>query len=324
MRRIKLVTRRSHLALAHAAMPVIPLLAVRPGPDDMHFSLEIITTDTSGDRGKSAQFHAVVDVTPSLTNLKNAWFAEIDQAIANGIGDIGIHSAKDVPPEIHAATRLYPIMERDDPRDVFISRHGVAFRDLPKGACIGTSSTRRRAQLKMLRPDLTFPREYKGNVTTRISYETMDARGVDGVVLAAAGVARLGRLVPARQLAMREYFSVEEMLPCVNQAIIVAQCRRDDAQVCGLIEQRLVHAGTALVWAAERAALEAMNADCANPLAIYATRSGDSLTLLGRAYAMDGSMMVEEIASAPLADAHAMGRMLGTKLLEQIERAALW
>lgn len=324
MRRIKLVTRRSHLALVHAGMPVVPLLAVRPGADDMHFSLEIITTDTSGDRGKSAQFHALVDITPSATNLKNAWFGEIDEAIANGMGDIGIHSAKDVPPEINAGTRLYPIMERDDPRDVFISRHGIPFRDLPTGACIGTSSTRRRAQLLMLRPDLTFPPEYKGNVTTRIGYETMDRRGVDGVVLAAAGVARLGRLVPQHLLDSREFFAVDDMLPCVNQAIIVAQCRREDEMVCGLIEQRLVLPDTAIVWQAERAALEAMNADCANPLALHATRNGGRLNLLGRAYSLDGRQMVEESASAALADADALGRALGARLLEKIVQKALW
>lgn len=324
MRRIKLVTRRSHLALAHVAMSVTPLLAARSKGEDEPFSLEILTTDTSGDRGKAESFRAIVDVGPGASNLKNAWFGEIDQALADGIGDIGVHSAKDVPPEINAATMLYPILERDDPRDVFISRRGIRFADLPKGACIGTNSARRRAQLLHLRPDLTFPAEYKGNVTTRISFETMDKRGVDGVVLAAAGVARLGRLVPDAILAAREFFSVEDMLPCVNQAIIVGQCRRGDSFVRRLIEERLVQAETALVWQAERAALEAMNADCAKPLAIHAAREGGRLSLIGRAYAPDGKAMVEERAAASSADADAMGRELGAKLLERIRRTSLW
>lgn len=323
MRTIRIVTRRSHLALVQATMPIIPLLATRAGETQSEFSLQITGTDTSGDKGKSSEYRAITELKDQPKNEKSKWFAQVDAAIARDLGDIGVHSAKDVPPEIDPHTVLFPILGRDDPRDVFISRHGVSFANLPKGARLGTVSTRRRAQIKRLRPDITFA-DYRGNVPTRVSNQHMDKYGVDGVVLAAAGIDRLGKIIPDSVLERREYFSLDQILPCVNQAIVVAQCRKSDDQVVSLIKERLVQPDTMVTWLAERIALETMNADCSKPLAIHATQEGSLVRLQARAFSDDGSLTVVEDATGPIEDAENLGRSVGARMLKGISSKGLW
>lgn len=322
MRTLQFLTRRSHLALVQAMMPIIPLLAIKPNETQSGFAIAIVPTDTTGDRGKSSEFRPIVQVQ-APSNAKADWFAEIDEAVAAGIGDIGVHSAKDIPPEIHPATCLFPILERGDPRDVFVSRDGRKLRDLPQGAVIGTNSTRRRSQLARIRPDLQFV-AYSGNVMTRISSETMDSRKVDGILLALTGIQRLGALIPAEIFGRLDILDLDEMTPCVNQAIVAVQCRRDDEQVCDLVRERLVFTATNTVWRAERAVLEAMNADCKKPLAIHATSDSTQVSLVAKAFSPDGTRLLERRLSCGEGEVEGAGRDLGHALKADIAQERIW
>jgi hydroxymethylbilane synthase len=288
-------------------------------------SYEIVPTDAVGDKGKFTDFNDAIGRSASRpANQKSAWFDDIDAAVASGVADIGVHSAKDIPTQIHPATILFPVLQRQDPRDVFVSRHGVAFENLPNGAKIGTGSSRRRAQLKRLRADLTFPDDYKGNVTTRVRFSNMDSHTVAGVVVAAAGLTRLESEIPREVHDNARPFPIHSMVPCANQGIIVIQCRRDDRDLCNAIQERLVSQDTFDVWTAERAALESANADCTKPIGIFAHLEGSSIQVIARALSEDGAKTVEASRSGPCHDAASVGRDVGRRLLEQIQKEKLW
>lgn len=323
MRDIKILTRRSHLALIQAQMPIVPLLASQANEEIGLFTLTIVPTDTMGDKGKSPEHRTIVNSKSISSNLKSQWFDTIDDAIADGLGDIGIHSAKDIPPQIRSETKLMPIMDREDPRDVFISRDGISFVDLPLGSTIGTKSSRRKAQIMRMRPDLKVI-DYQGNITKRVDKGNMKEKGVDGIILAAAGIHRLSRIIPDNIIKEMEYFDLKDMLPCVNQGIVVAQYREGDLDIERMLISRCRSRDYAC-WLSERTALEVMNVDCSKPVAIFSNlNENNDLVINLRAFSPDGINMLEFSMSSDINDAVGLGQRSGEQMIDLINTQGIW
>src|SRR5512143_2027256 len=197
---------------------------------------------------------------------KGLFTEELENALRSGEIDIAVHSLKDLPIDHAAGLTIGAIGEREDPRDVLISRQYHTLVNLPQGARIGTSSLRRSAQLLAARPDLTIL-ALRGNVDTRIRKAQQGANGAsdyDAIVLAAAGVLRLGF-----GLHISEYLSFEVMLPAPGQGAVAVQCRADDQRTIDLLHP-IDHAPTRSAVTAERAFLNGLGGGCSAPVAAYA------------------------------------------------------
>jgi hydroxymethylbilane synthase len=318
-KRLRVITRRSDLALLQTSLIINPLLCSRLGSKDI--SIEIIPNDTIGDVGKSA---IAIGVSSSdQANNKKKWVKDLENAVLANVADVAIHSAKDYPSDVTAGTILIPILAREDPRDVFVSLDQRDFFDLPTGSRIGTKSKRRQAQVRSLRPDLE-PVEYTGNVMTRLRYEEMTKKNVAGIVLANAGLTRLGVLaqtiLDGRTVRI---FSIGEMLPASNQGILLAQCRAADDETITLMMGLSVPQTTAM-WTAERAVLDALGADCERPLAVNAICDGNAIAVQAIAVATRGPAVIEKSASGTMQVATQLGNDLGLILKDEIDRSQLW
>src|SRR5690242_17393930 len=204
---------------------------------------------------------------------KGVFTAELEEALLRGEIDLAVHSLKDLPTTQTPGLTIGAILERADPRDALISREGHTLATLPQGATVGTSSSRRRAQLLHIRPDLHI-RDLRGNVDTRIA-KALDPDGpYDAIVLALAGVQRLGRAE-----VVGEMISLETLLPAPGQGALAVQCR-DDEESRALLAS-LNQAPTALHVTAERAFLAGLGGGCAVPVAAYAWTEGERLHLHG-------------------------------------------
>ncbi|MDA0366096.1 MAG: hydroxymethylbilane synthase, partial [Chloroflexi bacterium] len=213
-RRLRFATRGSRLALAQTELAIAALRGVAPDLES-----EIVEITTEGDRDRS---------TP-LTVLggRGVFVVAVEAALLDGRADVAVHSLKDVPSTPVDGLALAGLLERADPRDVLVASSGRRLAELPAGARVGTSSQRRVGLLRALRPDLVIA-EIRGNVDTRLR-KVADGE-YDGTILAAAGLARLGRLDEASQL-----FDAMEFLPAPGQGVIALQCRADDAPTCALL-----------------------------------------------------------------------------------------
>ncbi|MFP4624130.1 MAG: hydroxymethylbilane synthase, partial [Gemmatimonadota bacterium] len=198
------------------------------------------------------------------------------------------------------------VLEREDPRDVLIARDGLRLDALPEGAVIGTSSLRRSAFLRRWRPDLTV-RDLRGNVPTRI--EKLDAGHYDAIVLAAAGVKRLGR-----DERITDYFTHDILLPAVSQGAIAVQLRSDDERVGPLVAS-LDHPPTRAATTAERALLRTVEGGCQVPVGAHATADGDTIHLRGTVCSLDGQQSVAGEARGSIDDPEALGIGLARELL---------
>lgn len=210
---------------------------------------------------------------------KGVFTAELEQALLRGEIDLAVHSLKDLPVAVTPELALGAICERADARDVLVSASGARLVALPPGAHVGTCSLRRSAQLLLARPDLVI-RPLRGNVDTRL--RKVQQAQYDAIVLAAAGVLRLGL-----EAAITEYLPFELMLPAPGQGALAVQCRADDAATRALLAP-LDHKPTRAAVEAERAFLTGLGGGCAAPVAAYATAEGDTLTLTGFAAASHG------------------------------------
>ena len=195
---------------------------------------------------------------------------ELEVALEEGHADLAVHSLKDVPMELPEGFSLACVMEREDPRDAWVSGRYASLADLPQGAVVGTSSLRRMALLRALRPDLKIE-PLRGNLDTRL--KKLDDGQYDGIVLAAAGLKRLG--LEAR---IRAVFEPEQMLPAAGQGALGIEVRSNRSDVVGLLAP-LLHTPSWLAVSAERAVSRVMGGSCSMPLAAYATFSGDTLTI---------------------------------------------
>lgn len=233
---------------------------------------------------------------------------EIDRALLEGSVSIAVHSLKDLPTRLEPGIALGAMLTRADPRDALITREGVPLAALPAGARIGTSSLRRRAFLARLRPDAVLL-ELRGNVPTRL--ERLQRGDYDAIVLAAAGLARLGL-----SQHVSEYLDPEAFPPAVAQGVIGVCARAGDAATLEWL-RALDDAPTRIAAEAERALLARLEGGCQVPLGALARVAGDTVTLAAQVCALDGSRALAARAAAPatLQDARALGARLADELL---------
>ena len=267
---LRLATRGSKLALWQARFVQQQLTERYP---DLNVELCVITT--TGDR--------ITDRPLADIGGKGLFIKELEHALLNNEADIAVHSMKDVPPEIPDAFTLAAILERDDVRDALVSRNNLTLQQLPQGATVGTSSVRRTAQLLHHRPDLLIA-PLRGNMDTRLN--KLDNGDYDAIVLAAAGLKRLGR---ADRIS--EYFAIETMLPSVAQGAIGIECRAEDAEIIALL-QPLQHAETALCVHTERTVVRGLNGNCHSPIGVYARIESDTIKLNALVASMDGREII--------------------------------
>jgi len=262
--------------------------------------IELVVMKTAGDR--------ILDTPLAKIGGKGLFIKELEQAMLAGRADLAVHSMKDVPVELPDALYIPTVLVREDPRDCLVARDGATLASLRPGAVVGTSSLRRRSQLLALRSDLEL-RDLRGNVTTRL--EKLQRGEFDGIVLAAAGLRRLG-------LAghVSEYFSTPTVLPAVGQGIIGIECRREDARIAALIAP-LEDADARDALTAERALNEALQGGCQVPIAGHARVEGGTLELEALVASLDGCERVRAMRSGPRADAAELGRQLAHHLLER-------
>jgi len=251
-----IATRESRLALWQAEH-VRELLARRFG---LHVSLLGMTT--RGDQ--------ILDRTLAKVGGKGLFVKELEAALEDGRAHLAVHSLKDVPMDLPDGFELAAVLEREDPRDAFVSTRHASLEALPIGAKVGTSSLRRVVQLGALRPDLDI-QPLRGNLDTRL--RKLDEGGYDAIVLAAAGLKRLG--LAAR---MRTVFEPGQMLPCAGQGALGIEVRCDSHTLRGQLAQ-LTHRPTQLAVEAERAVSRALGGSCSMPLAAHARWQGAALTL---------------------------------------------
>ena len=270
------------------------------------FDVEIKVIKTTGDKLQN------VPLTQSGT--KGLFIKEIEEALAAGEVDLAVHSMKDLPTELPAGLVVAAVPEREDARDVFISRDGKRFGELPAGARVGTSSVRRQSQLRKLRGDLELV-PLRGNLDTRL--RKLDRGECHALVLAAAGVHRL-RL---RQ-RITEYFSPEQICPAVGQGALAIEIRQGDERTAGAVKL-LDHDATHQAVRAERAMLRHLGGGCQVPIAAYATPQNEELSLVGVVARLDGSALIRATASGPIDDPEGLGARVAQDLLERGARAIL-
>jgi hydroxymethylbilane synthase len=291
--RIRIATRKSELALwqaGHAADALRRLPQVS--------GVELVPLTTRGDR--------ILDRDLSDVGGKGLFVKELEVAMADGDADIAVHSMKDVPAELPAGFCIAALLERADPFDALVSMKARGIAELAAGAVVGSSSLRRHAQLKALRPDVEV-RPLRGNVNTRL--RKLDDGEYDAILLACAGLERLG-------LAdrIRERISPERMLPASAQGVIGIECL-DERNDLRTLLGRLNHAPTERTTTAERSVARYLGASCQSPLASYAVIEGDRLTLTALVASVDGKTLLRERVAGAVADAEALGARVGQRLL---------
>jgi hydroxymethylbilane synthase len=291
---LRLGTRGSPLALAQARM-VRQALATAHGFDPEQIATEVIRT--SGDR---IQDRPLADV-----GGKGLFTKEIEEALAAGAIDLAVHSSKDMPTVLPPGLVLSAFMEREDPRDVFISRKAKSIADLPRGATVGTASPRRQAMVKRKRPDLTIV-PLRGNVETRL--RKLDEGVADATLLALAGLKRLGLADAATAI-----LDIDEFLPAVGQGAIGIETRADDSRTREMLGP-INHADTFSALTAERAFLAVLDGSCRTPIGGHATISGGKLRFRGMIVKPDGSEAFEATREGNVRDAEKLGADAGGEL----------
>lgn len=294
--KIKIGTRGSQLALWQTNWVKSQIEKHHPG-----IEVEITIISTKGDW--------VLDVSlPKLGEQGKGLFTkELEDAIFEHRVDLAVHSLKDLPTELPTGLGIGAICEREDVRDALIARDPIrSFGELPARAVIGTSSLRRQAQLRRARPDLIIE-PVRGNVDTRL--RKLDEGSFDAIVLAAAGLHRLGH---ANRIT--EHLSEDFMLPAVGQGALAIETRADDA-VINEIVNTLDHEATRLACRAERAFLRGLGGGCLVPIAAHATIDDGTMLLTGLVASPDGSEALRDRQSGPSSDAEAIGQRLADELL---------
>lgn len=302
---LRIATRQSPLALWQAEYVKAQLELHHPG-----IRVDLLKFTTRGDK--------ILDTPLAKIGGKGLFVKELEQALLAGEADIAVHSMKDVPMAFPAGLMLGVICPRETPFDALVSNRFAAFADLPQGAVVGTSSLRRQCQLRRLRPDLDI-RDLRGNVGTRLS--KLDAGEYDAIVLAAAGLKRLGLAE-----RIRESLSAELCLPAGGQGAVGIECRSNDAVTAALIAPLSCAATTRRVTA-ERALNKKLQGGCQVPIACFAIEENTleenaSLFLRGLVGSIDGGETLTAEARAPLADmtlleAEALGIAVAEQLLAQ-------
>ena len=295
--KLKIGTRGSPLALAQAEDVRTRLAAAH---EDLTVDdIGITVIKTSGDR--------ILDRHLMNAGGKGLFTKEIEDALLDGSIDCAVHSSKDMPTALPSGLELAVFLEREDPRDAFISPRFSHFLDLPTGAVVGTASLRRRAQALRLRPDLKIV-TFRGNVQTRL--RKLEEGEADATFLAVAGLNRL-----SMASTITEKLSLEDFLPAPAQGVVTVEARTGDEAMLSRL-QPLHESDTALAVAAERALLAALDGSCRTPIAANATRQGNLVIMQAMLLSIDGQTVFETggSAAASFSDAIALGDELGAKI----------
>lgn len=301
MDRLRIGTRKSPLALWQAEHVRARLSAAHPG-----LAIELVSMTTEGDR--------ILDAPLATVGGKGLFLKELEQALLDGRADIAVHSLKDVTVTLPTGLHIPVIGEREDPRDAFVSNSFASLADLPAGARVGTSSLRRTCQLRALYPHIEVI-NLRGNVNSRLA--KLDAGQFDAIVLACAGLKRLGM-----GERIRAELAPEILLPAVGQGAICIECRTGDSEVEHLIAP-LHHRATALRIAAERALNARLEGGCQVPIAAYAELSDDMLRLRALVGEPDGSRLIRGETQGEAQRAEAIGETLADELLQRGARTIL-
>ncbi len=294
MTRIVIGSRGSDLALTQTNYIADRLRALSP---DLEVAVEIIST--KGDR--------VTDVPLAQVGGKGVFTKELEVALLDGTIDLAVHSLKDLPTELPGGLALGAVPERENPTDALISASGVGLMELPQGAKVGTSSTRRQVQLRACRPDLQLL-DLRGNVPTRL--KKLHSEGLDAIVLATSGLIRLGL-----EAHITAHMKPEHMLSAVGQGALGIEIRENDP-VLGPLVAQLHDRETAAATTAERTLLDALGGGCQVPLGALATVSGDVLTLQACACSPDGSQVIRATESGSIDAPEALGRTVAQSLID--------
>jgi hydroxymethylbilane synthase len=267
--------------------------------------VEIEIIKTTGDK--------ITEVALAKVGTKGMFTKEIEEALEEGRVDLAVHSLKDLPTELQPQFELAAVMKRQDPRDAFLSVDYVSFKDLPKGARVGTSSLRRQAQLKAIRPDLDI-HPLRGNVDTRL--RKLEEGQYTAIILASAGLNRLGLTK-----RVREIIPPEVVCPAVGQGALGIECRSNDSRTKELL-RFLDDAPTRRACAAERALLRTLGGGCQVPIGAHAETVDGHLRLTAVVARPDGSLVLREqqTGSDPEKLGAEVGRALRKKGAEQILR----
>jgi len=290
---LRVGTRGSALALWQAEWVRSQLIAAHPG-----LTVELVTIKTQGDK--------ILDVPLAKVGGKGLFVKEIEEALLEGRVDLAVHSMKDVPAELLAGLHVAAMPLREDPRDVLVMGEGSGFADLPPGARVGTSSLRRAAQLLHLRADLKIE-TLRGNLDTRL--RKLETQGLDAVVLAAAGIRRMGL-----SHLITQYLEPELMVPAVGQGALGIETRTEDAPTNKLVAG-LTHLPTLVAVRAERAFLRRLQGGCQVPIGGYATLEGERLTLIGMVADLQGRRVIRRALQGEARRAEKIGEDLAEMVL---------
>jgi hydroxymethylbilane synthase len=294
-------TRGSDLALTQARW-----VADRMMKRDDSVKIEIAVIKTKGD--------IMQDVSLVRIGGKGVFVKEIEEALQRGEIDLAVHSMKDVPVEIPEGLEIAIVPEREDPRDVLISKDRRKIEELRKGARIGTGSLRRGSQLRNLLPDIEIL-PLRGNLETRL--RKIDTENLDGVIVAAAGIRRMGWMQRVAQ-----FLPVEVMLPSVGQGALGIEIRQDDRDLRAALSF-LDHATTAVEVAAERAFLGRLGGGCQLPVAAFGKRMGNDLLLRAMMGSIDGRIMIRDELKGAIETVKSLGVELAERILSRGGQALL-
>jgi hydroxymethylbilane synthase len=312
--RLRIATRKSQLALWQAEHVSALLRAAHPG-----LEIELVPLLTQGDR--------IQDRTLAAIGGKGLFIKELEVALEDLRADIAVHSMKDVPADIPPGLIIGAVLKRADPRDALVTTSGIArLEDLPRGAVVGTSSPRRQAQIRALRPDLSIE-SLRGNVDTRLrkldagqvssaehgsttaAAAAVSGKHMDAIVLACAGLIRLG--LESRITARLD---PEICLPAVTQGVIGIECRQSDSSTLQYL-RALEDPATRKVMDAERAFAARLGGSCQSPIAAYAELDSDRISLRGLVAEPDGSRLLSDTLSGSAENPAALGRQLAERIL---------
>ncbi|MBR1646786.1 MAG: hydroxymethylbilane synthase [Selenomonadaceae bacterium] len=299
LRKIKIGTRSSRLALWQAEFVAAQLKKFFPA-----LEVELVHVHTTGDK--------ILDAPLAKIGGKGLFTKELELQLARGEIDLAVHSLKDVPTDLPAGFEIAAITRRAQPFDAFVSGKFSSFTELPENAIVGTSSLRRAAQLLKLRPDLRI-KNLRGNVETRL--KKLDAGEFDAIILAAAGLERLGYSSRIREL-------LTEIIPAAGQGALAIEIRDGDEKISELVN-KLNDAETFSATSVEREFLREVGGSCQVPVGVFAQIDGVRLNVRALISSIDGKNFVAEKVEVPLHEIDGLGKKLAKTLLDDGGRKIL-
>ncbi len=292
---LKIATRKSELALWQARFVADKLESL----DEVEH-VELMPMTTRGDD--------ILDRSLQQIGGKGLFIKELEDALQQRRADIAVHSMKDVPADMPGGFCIAAVLERDNPFDALVTSDNRGLDSVPQGGTIGSSSLRRQAQIRALRPDITV-NPLRGNVNTRLA--KLQLGQFDAIILASAGLERLGM-----SSKISEEFTAEQMLPAAAQGVLGIECLQSNDELRELLS-RLEHEATKTTTIAERAVARALEASCQSPVASFATVKGDEISLRALVASIDGKTILSESATAKLDEADALGIQVAERLLKR-------